>query len=56
MKITYRDELGLIAVDVDTEYGICFDGSYAYFSDTYGMDYRISADMIVMIGKESVHE
>ena len=54
MKICFRDDLGLVTMDVDMDNtaGVGFDGQYAYFNDVYGRDYRIPVKDIVMIGKE----
>lgn len=52
MQICYRDELGLVTVEVnmaDTA-GVGFDGQYAYFNDTENRDYRIPITDIVLIG------
>jgi len=54
MKICYRDEIGLVEVEVDlcNTTGVGFDGQYAYFNDPEGNDYRIETKNIVWIGKE----
>ena len=49
MTITYRDNIGYISVEVNTEYGINFDGTSAYFTDTENSDYKISVSDIVEI-------
>lgn len=59
MKIIYRDELGVVSndrlfhrlaeVDVNTEYGISFDGKFAYFSDEQNRDYRVATSALVEI-------
>lgn len=56
MQICYRDDLGLVVVEVDTNStnGVGFDGKHAYFTDTEGRDYRIDVDQIVLIGKAEV--
>lgn len=51
MKIIYRDELGVVSVDVNTEYGISFDGKFAYFSDEQNRDYRVATSALVEIQK-----
>ena len=40
MKITYSDGLGLVEVLLDSS-GASFDGSFAYFTDANGRDYKI---------------
>lgn len=51
MYITYQDDLGVICVEVNTEYGVTFDGVYAYFNDSTNLDYRVSvADIIEIKG------
>ena len=54
MKITYRDDIGLVTVEIDTynTSGVGFDGRYAYFSDVVGVDYRVEVKNIVWIGME----
>lgn len=54
MKICYRDDIGLVVVEIDLENtaGIAFDGHSAYFTDTEGNDYKVNTKDIVMIGKE----
>ena len=54
MKITFRDDLGIVTLEVHTDdsFGITFDGRYAYFSDVEGRDYRIPVKDIVLIGEE----
>ena len=49
MKIIYRDELGVVSVDVNTEYSISFDGKFAYFSDEQNRDYRVATSALVEI-------
>lgn len=53
MQICFRDELGLVSVEIDmtNTTGVGFDGQYAYFNDTEGNDYRISTKDIVLIGR-----
>lgn len=52
MKICYRDEIGLVVLEVDMNRttGVGFDGENAYFTDTEGNDYKIKAKDIVLIG------
>ena len=50
MKLSYRDNLGLVVVEVDRTKGIAFLGSNAYFTDTAGRDYKIPVDSLIMIG------
>lgn len=52
MQIAYRDEIGLVVVDLDMDRttGVGFDGAYVYFTDTDGRDYKVSAKDIVLIG------
>ena len=54
MKICYRDEIGLVVVEIDMDNttGVGFDGQYAYFNDVEGVDYRVSIRDIVWIGRE----
>lgn len=52
MQICFRDDLGLVVVDLDMNHttGVGFDGEHAYFTDTDGNDYKISTKDIVLIG------
>lgn len=50
MKLSYRDNLGIIVVSIDRTNGIAFLGGYAYFTDTDGRDYKIPVDSLIMIG------
>ena len=54
MKICYRDGIGLVTVEIDmaNTTGVGFDGQYAYFTDAEGVDYRVSIQDVVWIGKE----
>lgn len=54
MKICYRDDIGLVSVEIDmaNTTGVGFDGQYAYFNDVEGVDYRVATKDIVWIGQE----
>ena len=54
MKICYRDEIGIVEVEIDlcNTTGVGFDGQYAYFNDPEGRDYRVATKDIIWIGKE----
>lgn len=45
--ITYRDELGLVSIE--TQSGVGFDGTEAYFTDDDGKDYKVSVEYLVSI-------
>ena len=47
MIVTYRDELGLVSLEVES--GVGFDGTEAYFTDTDGKDYKVSVEYLVSI-------
>ena len=49
MTIYYRDEIGEIAVEINSEYGVNFCDGYAYFNDIENVDYRIKTDHIIEI-------
>ena len=53
MKICFRDEIGLVSVEIDMDRttGVGFDGQHAYFTDTDGRDYKIETKDIVLIGR-----
>lgn len=53
MQICFRDELGLVSVEIDMDNttGVGFDGENAYFTDTAGNDYKIKTKNIVLIGR-----
>lgn len=48
MKITFSDHVGMVEVDVH-ESGITCDGSYMFFSDTEGRDYRVTVSDVFSI-------
>ena len=48
MYITYRDEAGLVMVEVD-DFGIAICDGKAYFSDGDGQEYRIKIETICEI-------
>ena len=54
MFITYRDSIGIIAIDIDTQYGIDFNDGYCYFTDCNGEDYKIPINDIIRINKGDV--
>lgn len=41
MTITYRDEIGYITTKINSDYGVGFDGNYAYFTDDKNNEHRI---------------
>ena len=47
MIVTYRDELGLISLEIES--GAGFDGTEAYFTDIDGIDYKIEAQNLISI-------
>ena len=47
MAVTYRDEIGIVQVNVD-EYGIAFADGFAYFGDGE-TDYKIEMKNLVEI-------
>lgn len=47
MIVTYRDELGLISLEIES--GVGFDGTEAYFTDIDGNDYRIDVKHLFSI-------
>lgn len=49
MTITYRDEIGYVECEVNTEYGICFDGTFAHFNDAENNDCRVAIADIISI-------
>ena len=51
MSITYSDKLGLVTIEIDTEYGIDFNDGLAYFTYTNGVDYKIPVTNIITIQK-----
>ena len=52
MKLVYRDELGLIAVEVDADYSISFCDGKAYFDGMDGKSYSIPVDSLQIICAE----
>ena len=51
MYVTYSDGLGLVRVEID-ESGITSDGTYMFFSDTEGRDYKIASVNVFSITME----
>ena len=50
MKLSYRDDLGIVVIEIDTNHGIMFCGDHAYFTDTAGRDYKIPVSSLILIG------
>ena len=50
MKLSYRDDLGIVVVDVNPDNGIMFLGDTAYFTDTNGRDYKVPVSSLSLIG------
>lgn len=48
MSVTFQDNIGIIYAIIDDS-GISFDGTYAYFSDTDGTDYKVRIDRLVSV-------
>ena len=51
MIITFSDDMGLIDVSVDDS-GISCDGSFVFFTDTNGRDYKIPFVNVFSIAKQ----
>ena len=52
MRITYQDELGVVSVQVNDDYGVTFSNSVAYFTGEDGEDYKVDAMFLISITKE----
>ena len=52
MTVTYRDELGLVSVKINNEYGVCFCEHYAYFTSEDDKDYKINREHLTSISAE----
>lgn len=52
MIVTFEDELGVLAVKIDEQYGVTFGISTAYFSDEDGNDYKVNIEHLISIVKE----
>lgn len=50
MIVVYQDDLGIACVEIDTRYGVTFDGRNAYFTDTDNSDYTVPVSQLVKIG------
>ena len=57
MVVTYQDELGVVSVKINTEYGVTFginlenSSIRAYFTDTNETDYIVDTKHIISITK-----
>ncbi len=49
MIVVYRDDLGHVAVEVDTRYCVGFLDCEVYFDDLDGNSYRVPIDQLIMI-------
>ena len=47
MTVTYRDELGLISLEADSE--ITFCGTEVCFEDIFGIDHKLDVQHLVSI-------
>ena len=52
MTVTYRDELGVVSVQINDEYGVVFDRNRAIFSDENDRDYQVDLNHLINIVKE----
>ena len=52
MTVTYRDELGVVSVEIDKEYGVVFVDGKAYFTDGNDENYSISIGHLTSITEE----
>lgn len=52
MTVTYRDELGVVSVEIDKEYGVVFVDGRAYFTDENGTDYKVNILHLTSITEE----
>ncbi len=50
MTVTYQDELGVVTVKIDEEYGVTFGSSNAFFTEN-GTDYKVKIEHIISITK-----
>lgn len=50
MTVLYRDEMGLVAVEIDTAYLVTFGGGFAFFEGLDGKSYRVPVDRLSAIG------
>lgn len=51
MIITFSDELGIVSVHIDTEYGVTFGKNVAFFTDEDGKDYKVNIEHLISIIK-----
>ena len=49
MTVIYRDTIGLVRVEADTQYAISFLNGEAFFVGLDGKDYRINVNAIANI-------
>ena len=53
MTVTFRDELGVVSVQIDDTYGVTFGANKVFFTDENGEDYKVNVEHIISIVKES---
>lgn len=52
MTVTYQDELGVIAISIDKEYGVTFGVNKVFFTDEDGNDYKVNIEHLISISAE----
>lgn len=52
MTVTYQDELGVIAISIDKEYGVTFGANKVFFTDEDGNDYKVNIEHLISISAE----
>lgn len=56
MTVTFKDELGIVWVKIDTSYGVSFGQkalyTVVYFTDENGKDYQVNAEHLISISAE----
>ena len=51
MIVTYRDELGVVAIKINDEYGVTFGASNVFFTDIADNDYKVKTEHLISISK-----
>ena len=53
MIVTYRDELGLISIQMNDTYGLQFSEDVVYFTDKDDRDYEIPLSQMISVAKDN---
>ena len=51
MIVTYQDELGVVSVRINDEYGVHFGANNVFFTDICNNDYKLKTEHLISITK-----